>query len=220
MPIFYGTPGGIPSGSLADGTAVPVLAGKAGELIDAKLHGDFYTANYRGRLFMANTLAAGTTIPIQATNLVSTFTIWNPLGSGVNVELVYYSAAFEAATTVVSDVSLYLQTSVGAANVVPATLTALAVRPCFWGGASVAPVANNQASMYSAATLVNTMATNMFRGPTLFGPTAVTSTALGPVLYPFNGTMILGPGTLATTAGTAAQTSAAAQTLVWAEFPT
>ncbi len=219
MPVIYGTVGAPSSVSIGDGAAAPILAGKAGELVGAKLHGDWYEANYRGFVYTANTLTAGTTIPVQATNLVSTFTIWNPLGSGVNVELIRYSYAFITATTVVGDVSLYIQTAVGGANTVPGTLTALSVRPAIWSSASVNPIANSKAGMFSAATLVNTMATNMFRGPTLFGPTAVTSTQMGPNNSDFLGTVILGPGTLATTAGNAAQTSAAAQTLVWAEWP-
>lgn len=219
MPVLFGTPGGIPSPSLADTVAVSLLAGKAGELIDAKLHGDFYTANYRNRLFMANTLTAGTTIPVQAVNLVSTFTMWNPLGSGVLAELVLYSEQILAATTVVSDISLYLQSAVGGANAVPGTLTALAIRPANYGGGVIAPVAPSQVNFYSAATLVNTMATNMFRGPTLSGYSAVTSTAHGPALYPFNGTIIIPPGTICTIAGNAAQASASAQSMIWAEWP-
>jgi hypothetical protein len=219
MPIVFGQVGNISNVSAADGANLPALAGKAGEIIDAKLHGDYYTANYRGLVYQSTTLTAGTTIPVQATNLVSTFTIWNPLGSGVVVELIRYSAAFLAATTVVSDISLWLQTAVGGANVVPASLTALAVRPGYWSSAAISPTGANKAGMYSAATLVNTVGTNMFRGPTLSGPAAVTSTQIGGIDYMFQGTTLLGPGTLATTAGFAAQTSAASQTLIWAEFP-
>lgn len=219
MPIMYGTVGGVPNTSIADGINAAILMGKAGEIIEAKLHGDFYTAAYRNRLFMANTLAAGTTVPIQATNLVSTFTLWNPLGSNVNVELVLYSEQILAATTVVSDISLYLQSAIGSGNTAPGTLTALAIRPANFGGGTIAPVAPSAVNFFSAATLVNTMATNMFRGPTLSGYSAVTSTAHGAAIYPFNGTLIVPPGTLVTTAGTAAQTSASAQSLVWAEWP-
>lgn len=219
MPVIYGLTQAPSNISVADGQNNPFLAGKAGELIDAKLRDDHFTAAYRGFGYQAHTLVAGTTIPVQATNLVSTFTIWNPLGSGVVVELVRYSAAFLAATTVVSDVSLWIQTAVGGANAVPGSATALAVRPSYWSSATISPTGNNKAGMYSALTLVNTMATNMFRGPTLFGPTAVTSTALGPISFDFRGTVLLGPGTIATTAGFAAQTSAAAQSLYWNEWP-
>lgn len=219
MPIMFGQVGNVPNSSIADATNAPFLQGKAGELVAAELHGKFYTANYRNRLYMANTLTAGTTIPIQATNLVSTFTLWNPLGSGVNVELARYIHQILAATTVVSDISLYLQSSVGGQNTAPGTLTALAIRPCNYGGGTIAPVAPSQVNFFSAATLVNTMATNMFRGPALAGFSAVTSTAAGAQIFDFDGQIIIPPGTLCTVCGNAAQTSASAQSLIWAEWP-
>ncbi len=196
------------------------LGGRSGELIDTRLHGDFFTAALNGKVFQATTLTAGTIIPVQATNLVSTFTIWNPLGSGVNVELIRYTLAWTTTVEVVGPIALWIQTAVGGANAVPSALTTpLSVRPALWGGASINPIASNQASMWTALTLVNTMATNMWQGPVLAGPGAVTSTNNAPINYDFNGTTILGPGTLATTAAFAAQTAATSQTLMWAEWP-
>lgn len=218
MPIIQGSvAAGLSSTSL--GGNQNIMQGKQGEVLDSALHGPHYQAAYYGNLYQATTLVGGTTIPVQATNLVSTFTIWNPLGSTVLVELVRYTAAFLAATTVVSDISLWIQTAVGGANAVPATLTALGVRPAYWSSSVINPAGNNKANMYSAATLVNTMGTNMWRGPVLSGPAAVTSTQIGGIDYMFGGTTLLGPGTLATTAGFAAQASATAQTLIWAEWP-
>jgi len=218
MPVMFGQ---VTSGTSATSQSGNVAApqGKQGELINTKLHGDFYSAAYYGNLFISSTLVAGTVIPVQATNLVSTFTIWNPLGSGVNCELVRYSWANTTTVFVVGSIALWIQTAVGGANAVPGTLTALAVRPALWGGASVAPVASNKAGMYSAATLVNTMATNMWQGPMLWAPGAVTSNQQGPFNYDFNGTTVLGPGTIATVAAFAAQTAACNQTLIWAEWP-
>jgi hypothetical protein len=198
---------------------VTLPQGKQGEVFDTKLHGDFYSAAYYGNLFQATTLVAGTTIPVQANNLVSTFTIWNPLGSGVNVELVRYSFGQTTTVFVVGAIALWIQTAVGGANVVPASLTALSVRPALWSSTSVNPIASNKAGMYSAATLVNTMATNMWQGPVLWSPGAVTSTGTGPNNYDFNGTTLLGPGSLATVAAFAAQTAPTAQSMIWAEWP-
>ncbi len=198
---------------------VNILGGRSGELVDTRLHGDLFTAALNGKVFQATTLVAGTTIPVQTSNLVSTFTIWNPLGSGVNVELIRYTVAWTTTTEVVSPIALWIQTSVGNSNTVPGTLTALSVRPALWGGASVNPIASNAAGMYSAATLVNTMATNMWQGPILAGPGATSSVNNAPINYDFAGTTLLGPGTLATTAGFAAQSAATGQTLMWAEWP-
>jgi hypothetical protein len=198
---------------------VQVPQGKQGEILDAKLHGDFYSAAYYGNLFQATTLVAGTVIPVQATNLVSTFTIWNPLGSGVNVEMVRYSFAQTTTVQVVGPIALWIQTAVGGANVVPASLTALSVRPALWSSTSINPIASNKAGVYSAATLVNTMATNMWQGPVLWGAGAVTDSSTAPRNYDFNGTTLLGPGTLATVAAFAAQTAATSQTFIWSEWP-
>lgn len=221
MPIIYGArANALITGTPAIGANLPAALGAQGELLYSKVHGDFYNAAFAGALYQSTTLVAGTTIPVQATNLVSTFTIWNPLGSGVNVELVRYSFAQTTTVQVVGPIALWIQTAVGGANTAPGTLTALAVRPALWSSAAVAPTGNNKANMYSAATLVNTMATNMWQGPVLWGAGAVTDSSVGPKSYDFNGTTLLGPGTLATVAGFAAQTAPTGQTLIWAEWPT
>jgi hypothetical protein len=202
--------------SLSANTNPSVLGGRAAELIVAELHSPLYTAAYNGFVNWVTTATGGTTIPVQAASLASTFTVWNPLGSGKNLELIGYSAAFVTATTVVSDVSLYFQTGVGGGSVaVPTNLTALTIRNGLLGG-GIASVA----SAYSVATLVGAIV----KGPTLFAPTTTQSVAggsTGPSLfnYQFRGEIIVPPGTLVTTAGNAAQSSAATQTLYWAEWP-
>jgi hypothetical protein len=218
MPIQYGQVGNIPNASIADGLNAAMLQGKAGELVAAELHGKYYTANYRGLLFYCTTATAGTTIPIQAGSLASTFTFINPLGSGKNMELVSYSAAFEAATMVVSDVSLYYQQIIGL-QTAPTVVTAItATRGS--GILGTPGQGNSVVQAYSAATLVGAIT----KGPTLFGPTTTQSVAggsTGPGLfrYDFDGAVIVPPGTVITTAGTAAQTSAASQILYWIEWP-
>jgi len=72
---------------------------------------------------------------------------------------------------------------------------------------------------YSAATLVDTVGTNLFRGPTMASFGAVTTTNATPINYDFDGTFMMPPGTLITFAGSAAQTQAGSQCLTWAEWP-
>jgi hypothetical protein len=219
MPVLVGQVQAPSNTSAVDGANLPLLTGKQSELIDSALHGQYYTAAYRGFLYQATTLVAGVVIPVQATNLVSTFTIWNPLGSGVNVELVRWSYANTTVTFVVSPIALWIQTAVGGANTVPGTLTTISSRNANWSSGAVNPIASSKATVYSAATLVNTMATNMWQGPILLGPAATSSTQIGPNNHDFNGSTLLGPGTLAAVAGFAAQTAASSQTLIWAEWP-
>jgi hypothetical protein len=213
---MFVTPAGIGSVSATQNTGTPWLGGNAGEGIVADLHLPMYTAAYRGRCFFAATATAGTTIPVQAGSLAATFMIWNPLGSGVNLELLTYTAAFEAATQVVSDVSLYFQAGVGSSTVAPTTLgTAITIQNGLLGGGT-----SPQTKAYAVATLVGAIT----KGPILFGPTAVNSTAGNaspalPIRYDFRGEIVVPPGTLVTTAGNAAQSQATEQCLFWAEWP-
>jgi hypothetical protein len=76
--------------SMSAGTQVPGRAGNMGETIISKLHGDFYEANYQGKLFSTGTTAAValTSTTATATGLTATATpilgIYNPSGSGYN----------------------------------------------------------------------------------------------------------------------------------------
>ena len=196
----------LPDGSITNN----FLQGKQGELLDAKLHGDWYTGAYRGNVFWVATATAGTTIPIQASGLAATFVLYNPANSGKNLELISYSLALEAATTVVSDISLYYQTQLGTVNARLSSLTALTTRPAVLGGSSA-----SQATAYSAATFTGALV----RGPVLAGPGAVTANNILPIEYLFNGRIIVPPGTAVTTAGNAAQASAASQVFFWQENP-
>lgn len=209
MPVEYGLVQAPSNISAPDGSNAAILQGKAGEQIYADIHGKWYTAAYRGRVFEGTTAAAGTTIPISSAT-AGTFVLYNPLGSGVNMELVSYECGINTVTTVASAVLLGI--AVGLV-VAPTSVTALTPLPGLLGGSAVA-----QGKLYSVATIV---ATTSFY--TLFGITATNATAgnsLGsPLRHEFDGKLILAPGTLVHVCGTAAQTSATAQTFVWAEWP-
>jgi hypothetical protein len=213
MPLMQGQVGSIPNASLADGsTNFPVLQGKAGEAIMSELHGKWYTQNYRGRLFIGSTLVAGTIIPVNASNLVSTFTLWNPLGSNVNAELVDYDLGLITATAVVGSLAVVFQAGVGAAIAVPTALTSLTPQAGVLGGPS-----KPACGLYSSATLVGT--------PTILKPLGISFGTVvgnaGPAIahVEFDGKVVLPPGTLITTVSTAAQTAAMLQSLKWVEAP-
>lgn len=176
--------------------------------------GTFYQDTLAGNVFIAASPVAGNIIPVQATNLVSTFTVWNPVSSGVNLELIRYTVSWTTTVEVVGDVGLYAQFQVGSAVTVPGTLTSRTIRNGLLGSGKA-----SQASYYTAATLVSTTDTNLFRMATLAGPGAVTSTNNSAINYSFDGMMIVPPGALVVTAGFAAQTAATDQTLVWREVP-
>src|ERR1700693_2275876 len=96
MPVEFGLVGPPSNTSVADGLNAPILQGKAGEQLYADLHGKWYTAAYRGRVFSTGVLIAGVTIPVNTTT-APTFTLYNPLGSGVNLELITLDVGWPAA---------------------------------------------------------------------------------------------------------------------------
>ncbi len=210
MPVMYTQVGFNPSVSQGANANPPLPGGPQGEALVAELHGKWYSAVRAGNVFNLSTAAAGTVIPVQATNLVSTFTLWNPNTSTKNVELISYSLAFVAATIVVSDISLYYQSGLTSPG---GTLTTRAIKNCLLG-AGLTSVCTG----YTANTLVNTVGTNMFPVATLASATATTAAEVSNVTYLFDGNIILPPGSLVTTTGFAAQTSAAVQSLTWAEW--
>jgi hypothetical protein len=203
-----------PSGLFGNNADVTIQLGRSGEQLVTETHGKWYTANYGNKVFIAATAVAGTTIPVQATNLVSTFTLLNPLGSNVNLELIDYNLGVTNATTVVGDVSLYYQTGVGSSNAALTSTTSLTIRPAVLGGPGT-----SLANAYSAATFTNTVGTNFFRIYTLGSFGAVTTNNALPIHTEFDGKIIVGPGTAITVAGSAAQTQAMTQTISWVEWP-
>lgn len=203
-----------PAGSFGNNSTQTMSLGRSAEQLVAQLHGKYYTAALAGKVFILATATAGTTIPVQATNLASTFTLLNPITSSVNVELIDYTLGTTTATTVVGDISLYYQSGVGTSNAALTSTTALTIRNALLGGGGSAV-----SSGYSAATFTSTTGTNLFRCYTLAGFGAVTTTNATPIRTEFDGKIILPPGTAVTVAGFAAQTAAMCQTMTFMEFP-
>ncbi len=191
------------SSSNADGATPYQLGGKAAEGIVAELHGKWYTAAYRGRVFHGASAAAGVTLARDSTTS-TTFLLANPLGSGVNVELISADLGMLGTTSVVATVGL-------ACNVqTPTALTAitLTVGPGLIGGGGV-----NQAKLYSSATITAiTVLWPMFQIQT----TADTADSNH---YDFDGKLILGQGAVAHYWSNPVQTQAMVPALDWAEWP-
>lgn len=173
--------------------------------IGGRFHGDWQEPSYLGNMFFATTATAGTVVPIQASNLAATFVLANPAGNTKNVELVFYVLGLLNATTVVSDVSLYYQTSYTALT----STTAITAHSTYLGGS-----ATPTALTYSAATFTGALT----KGPTLVSFGATTD-ASPPILeVPLSGRIVIAPGTAVALAGNAAQTQAMQHTFYWIEF--
>ena len=206
MPVQFLTTNAPSNTSNPDGSNPAWLAGKAGEGVVAELHGKWYTAAYRNRVFLGMTAPAGTIIPISTTTTM-TFALLNPLGSGVNVELISLEVAATTTTFVASPIQLGFL--VGA--VVPTTITtALTPISANVGGSGV-----SQVRMYASAVGAAMTATSLFP---VFGAGS-TAGQVGQLHYEFDGRIIIPPGTMCSLVGTAAQTQATQNALCWAEFP-
>lgn len=204
--------GNIFSGALTKLTALAVaILGDQGEQITSHLHGKWYQQAAKARVFVGSTLIAGTVIPVNANNLVSTFTLYNPVGSGVNVELINYKLGLAGTTTaVIGNVGLAYQNV--AATTALATTTAVTPTNALLGAVTAA-----KALLYSAATFTGTPTFLQTLGLS-FGTTGATP---GPAvaMADFDGTIVLQPGYAITVIGNAAQTQAMSQALTWAEVP-
>lgn len=202
MPVTYGIVNPPSNTSYTDGVNAAALQGKAGEQIVSELHGKWYTSAYRGRVFSTGVLIAGVTIPVNTTT-APTFTLYNPLGSGVNLELITLDVGWPAAaTTVVA--TLLGSTSVQA----PSSVTAGNIYSTMIGAGAVP-----QAKFYTAATI-----TAITQHMPLLQITS-TADAMTASHYEFDGAIILAPGSLFTLLSTPVQTGVAMPALRWAEYP-
>jgi len=155
--------------------------------------------NKAAKLFHA--YATGLTIPVVAAQMVSVFSVYNPIGSNYDIELVDLEFGNVNATTVVNTIGL-----------------------CFESGLSVVPIAANQTqgTAYSGyLTGNNTQTGNFFTAwthvgtPIRLGPLvtygAVTNTTAGRIGVDLNGKIILAPGSvISLCTSTATETNAAA----------
>lgn len=203
MPLSQGLVGTPSSTSAADGSNPVALFGKAAEQIVAELHGKYYTAAYRGKLFAFAALIAGVTIPVNTTTS-PTFTLFNPLGSGIVTELASLDigwpvAAASVVGTILGSVSTQTPTSVTSGG----STIAMPV-----GGGAVA-----QSKLYTAAT-ISAITTHI----PLIGISTVTDT-MNPAHVDFDGKVVLAPGGLITLTSTPVQTAVALPCIMAAEWP-
>lgn len=103
----------------------PSQSGIYGDTLVSEYLGKYANLTLQGNVFWGSTAAAGTIIPVNASNLVSTFTLYNPLGSGRNLLLISYDLGLTTGTAVIGNINLVFQAGVGAAIALPTSQTAL-----------------------------------------------------------------------------------------------
>ena len=193
-----------------DGTFVPLSVDRQGGTRVSDLHGRWYTAAVRGNLFVASTLIAGVTLPAPATTLASKAGMRNPLGSGVNVELVALGLTSVTIDVALKNFLMEFQINASTTGGVPTSITDLTSYAMPLGSART-----SVAKAYSAATMTNAAA-----NPILIPFYQKLETAVGgvPVYCPFNGEIVFGPDTVMAITCTAAL-AAVNVTYIWAEWP-
>lgn len=205
--------------NIADTFVTKARGSKEGAQVATELHGKYYEAAMRGRLFTASTVIAGVVIPVAAATLNSKFTIWNPSGSGVNVELISFTTGLDTATQVVNGWGLAIQRSLTGTSGVPTSVTQVTSLRLGLTGTSKVTVAS-QATLTNVAIPGVTAATAVpIPLYPMFSSGATTASGIYECTHNFDGRLILAPddlGAVCTTVAAAAQNFCS---IIWAEWP-
>lgn len=209
MPISQGTyfPIAPSSASLTSGSTYSQLLDHTNATVVSELHGKYYNASKAGNTFSAS--VTGVTIPANAATLVSVFSLWNPIGSGKNLEIISADIGFVLGTAVIGGIGLYFQGPLGTAP----TLTTAGTPINGLLGSGTTPAGK----FYSALTHAGT--------PTLaalIGSFNATTTLVGGRFgRDFDGQIILPPASVISVAATTAAFTGSAATIMmsWCEWP-
>jgi hypothetical protein len=186
------------------------------------LHGKHYLDAFRGRVFSQAGAPLGQAIPIYtATGIAGGQPIWNPVGSGVNVELINVNIAYASGTATYGAIGL-MGINVGISNVATgAAISAFASTTptnALLGGGLASRVNSSSAG---TCTIVAGTAANWLRTLFTFNLEAQTATAHATTgaQVDFDGTVIVPPGWLVFLAAGQATTALFASSVVWKEIP-
>lgn len=204
-----------PTTSNADSVIANLIGGRSNEALVSQLHGKWYTQTYRGNVFHGRTLAAGVNIPATA-GTAQVFGIWNPYGSGVNVELMYAYYGWVSTTGTPANIGYdYL------IQATPLTVTAFTVTaPGSVNGMMGAGRANSR--VLFTGTAATTSATSYLgtNGMSQITTTGATTTAAPfQLLEAFEGSIIIPPGAALFPSGTVAPGTKFDIRWVWVEVP-
>lgn len=210
MPISQVMPGQLlGSTNYPAGTAINQPAGQQGDSYVGEVHGRYYAAAKAGLVFTAQ--ATGKTVPLVGATMASVFSLYNPLASGKVLELISAEVGIVLATTVVDVLGLHFEKF----SALP-TLTAGTEVSCLLGSGL-----RSTATYCTALTHValGTGSAARVAAVTTFG--AVTTTADNPIVYPFDGKIVIPAGVGVSFAMSTATSTASGIDLglTWAEFP-
>lgn len=195
-----------------DGSTPTFRSNRTGAGVVTDAHARYQEAVVRGNVY-ALTVAAGAVTAFTGgaagTPLIS---VYNPVGSGKNLVLLYASVVGRVAASAAGTVGFNLWGGVSAANT--GTLTAPTNMYTLQKSGSVALGSSNAATSSSTAISGNGPLANI---GTYYWATAAAA-FVGPLHYDIAGMIVCAPGNLVALGGTAALTSATYDaSLVWEE---
>ncbi len=207
--------------SQSDGSSnINDTLGKAGELLDANLHGKYYTQAYRGAMFYAGTVAP-TAPAIYTATAITSLSLWNPASSGKNIVVtrVQYAPATASSAVGVLGFTLIQNAGSGVATGGPISATT-PLSTALRGGGLL-----NNSGQNSSIALVSTASTVV--APTQFIPgffdyptnTILTGGEGNAWNFDPEGSLILQPGSFIAFACNVAQTGTGNMAYWWYEAP-
>jgi hypothetical protein len=192
-------------GNFSGGAIAPLSGTNQGSGYMDAVHGKWYAANYAGKVFWAATTAAGVTIPGSAVTVLS-FTLYNPVASNVNLEIISWHIAFTNPTEVVTSAKFGVVTNM---TTPPTSINQIASQSGMLGGHGGIGVA--------ASTVTIPVALAVPYYPSGFTIQA-TADGLVNTNVEYDGKLVLPPGSLITPCG-GPQTQPTYIAAVWAEWP-
>ncbi len=197
---------------VADGSSDTIRIAKTGEFTISHTHGEHYEAVSRGNVYTACTVVAGVTTGSTSLATTASFTLHNPIGSGVNLSLITASMGYLSGTLGVGTV--YLTTHAGIQTAGPTAGTAITVRNALLGNASA-----GKALAYTTSTTATQIA---IRPVWSFGAGLATTVYQTMVLKDYiNGEIIVSPGYGVNlhSVSTAGSTDRVLYGMTWEEVP-
>ncbi len=183
----------------------------------AQISGRYALDTLLGQTFIGTTAAAGV-IPTIYNSTSPTFGLWNPVGSGKNIYLMYLTIGYVSTTAAASNFVLGYQTGAGSQAATGSPVTAATI---------VAPVngmlglGNSSVTKFfpATATLTTGCSLLMSLGTSQLVTTATTTSGNGYFnsYTDFQGTVIVPPGALIIVGGNIAPLQTVDISLVWEE---
>ena len=174
----------------------------------------------KGRVFSQTTTPLGVAIPIYTSVTPLGNALWNPAGSGVNVELINYNASRVSGVEAFGAIGLMARKVAQSAIATGSQITAFAettpVNGMIGGGLASRVKSSNAGTCTITAGVAAEYVRNLFA----MLPVIDTTAAESPLKeVDFDGTVIVEPGVLVWVAATVASVALFAQTLTWKEIP-